>query len=76
MFIFMDKRTRYCKIVEILSGYEVTDEVPLSTLRRLIIMNIGSSERVITDCLRLMINYGLIIEVDNGIYKIKNKEYC
>ena len=65
----MDRRTTYSKIRSMLA--QVTGSViTIHELRRLIIINIGSSERTIQSCLRIMCEVGLLKDIGNYKFKI------
>ena len=64
-----DGRTRYNKITKLLEPI-VGKTIPLSELKRKVIIYIGSSDGVIRETIQLMIDLGLIVEKSNMQYKI------
>ena len=71
--INMDGRTRYNKVTNVLRPI-VGQKIHLYKLRRRIMIDIGSSEEVVGECVGLMINLCLIREVDHLIFKIERCE--
>ena len=69
----MDKRTTFHRLESMMFGVP-EKEINLAKLRRLIIMNIGSSERTVYACLKIMLEMGMIEDLGNTKFKIlKNK---
>ena len=69
----MDGRTRYNKIRKVLEPI-VGKELHMDKIRRRIMIDIGSSEEVVRDCIRLMIDLGLIVETKAFVFKIVRSE--
>ncbi len=68
----MDKRNKLVKIKEVLrNNFKVGEKVPIGRLQKAIMLNIGASERTIEDSLKLMCDFGFIVEVDNFVFKIQ-----
>ena len=65
----MDNRTRYNKMVKLLEPL-VGEIVRMGTIRRKILMNIGTSETVIRETLRFMIDLGMIVERSHMIFEV------
>jgi len=65
----MDKRTRYMKAKTMLlqSG---KDEMSLSEVKSMISMHLASTEKAITDIVHLMVNTGLMEEIEPLKFKI------
>ncbi len=68
-----DERIRYNKIVKLLKPI-VGVEIPLHKLRHRVMIDIGSSELVIRETINLMLEFGLIQEVSDRVYKIIRSE--
>ena len=68
-----DGRTRYNKMVNLLRPL-VGREMNMDLIRRKIIINIGTSEKLIGDTLRFMIDTGLIIERRHMIFEVLKAE--
>lgn len=68
-----DGRTRYNKMVKLLRPL-VGKTLPMSQIKRKIMIHIGTSETVVQNSLRFMIDLGLIKEVDHLIFKIMECE--
>ena len=67
----MDGRTRYNKICELLKPL-LGQTFHMDKIRRRIMIDIGTSEQVITETMRLMIDLGLIRETKAYFYKVEN----
>lgn len=67
----MDKRNTYPKLKKMLEG--VNGELNVSELRLLIMMNVGSSERTIQSCLRVMGETGLIKDIGDCKFIVNGK---
>jgi len=65
----MDRRTTYSRLKSMLEQVD-SSEITIHELRRLIIINIGSCERTIQSCLRIMGETGLLKDIDNSRFKI------
>ena len=65
----MDNRTRYNKMVKLLEPL-VGEVVKIGTLRRKILINIGTNENLIRETLRFMIDLGMIIERSHLIFEV------
>ena len=65
----MDKRVTFHKLQEMMGKVNV-DEISLSELRKFIIMNVGSSERTIYSCLRILLEMGMIRDIGNTKFKV------
>ena len=68
-----DGRTRYNKMVNLLRPL-VGKEMNMDLIRRKIIINIGTSEKLIGDTLRFMIDTGLIVERKHMIFEVLKAE--
>jgi len=68
-----DGRTRYNKMVKLLKPL-VGQKLHMEKIRRKIMIEIGTSEIVVQDTLRFMIDLGLIHEVKNLIFEIKKAQ--
>ena len=68
-----DGRTRYNKMVNLLRPL-VGKEMNMDLIRRKIIINIGTSEKLIGDTLRFMIDTGLIVERRHMIFEVLKAE--
>ena len=68
-----DGRSRYNKMVQLLKPL-VGQKLHMDKIRRKIIINIGTSETLIGDTLRFMIDTGLIIERKHMIFEILKAE--
>ena len=66
----MDKRTIYSKIIRMLEDVEVGQIVHMNDLRRLIIINIGSTEATIQSCLRIMGEIGFLKDLGNYRFEV------
>ena len=64
-----DQRTRYAKLKKLLFNYK-GQKLKMSKIQFEVMTNVGSSERVIEESLRLMIDTGLITETDHMIFKV------
>ena len=69
----MDGRTRYNKIKQLLKPV-VGQELPLHKLQRRVMIEIGTSQSVIEETIRLMIDLGLIHETKHLVFKVVNNE--
>ena len=69
----MDGRTRYNKITELLKPI-VGQTLELHKLKNRVRIEIGTSEVVVEECLRLMMDLGLINEVSNLKFKVIRSE--
>lgn len=69
----MDGRTRYNKMVQLLKPL-VGKKLRMSEIQRKIMINIGTSETVVRESLKFMIDLGLIKEVDHLVFKVMNCE--
>ena len=68
----MDGRTTYSKLKDILKN--VKGVITIHQLRKLIIMNIGSDERTINSCLKTLLETGLIKDIGDSRFEIKNNK--
>ena len=64
-----DGRTRYNKITKMLESI-VGKKLPIGNLHKRIMIDIGSSEKVIRDTMKSMIQLGMIKEVESFVYLI------
>ena len=64
-----DGRSRYNRMVNLLRPL-VGRKMHIDKIRRKIIINIGTSEKLIGDTLRFMIDTGLIVEREHLIFEI------
>ena len=69
----MDGRTRYNKMVKLLLPL-VGKKLRMLELQRKIMINIGTSENVVRESLRFMIDTGLVKETDHLVFKVMNKK--
>ena len=69
----MDGRSRYHKIKKILKPI-VGETMHMDKIRRRIMIDVGTSEGVIIETMRLMIDLGLIREVSAFMFKIERVE--
>ena len=69
----MDGRTRYSKAKKVLQNI-VGEEMHSEKLRRKIMMEIGTSENLISDTIKMMMELGMIREIDHMIFKIEKAE--
>ena len=65
----MDGRTRYNKISKLLEDL-VGKTIEMDKLKRRVMIDIGSSEEVVRDSIRLMLDLGLIIETKAFVFKV------
>ena len=65
----MDKRITYERLKDMMQKVPA-GEVHLDKLRSLIIMNIGSTERTIYSCLRIMSETKMIKDLGNSKFKV------
>ena len=68
-----DGRTRYNKMVQLLKPL-VGQTIPMAKIQRKIMIEIGTSDIVVRDTLRFMIDLGLIHETKHLIFKIQKAE--
>lgn len=68
-----DGRTRYNKMVKLLQPL-VGQTLHMDLIRRKIMINIGTSETLVRDTLRFMIDTGLIHETKHLIFKVQKAE--
>lgn len=68
----MDQRTKYAKIVRVINSIS-EDVLHLDKLKRIIQMEIGSAQKIVTETLYLMTDFGLIKEIEPFKFQI-NKE--
>ena len=73
IYISMDGRTRYNKMSKLLEPI-VGQTIHMDKIRFKIMINIGTSEKLIHDTLRFMIDTGLIKETKHLIFKIQKAE--
>ena len=66
----MDKRSKYYKLVGMLKDRH-GEKVKLQPLKQMIAIEIGATERTITETLKMMLDLNLIIETDPFIFKIQ-----
>ena len=64
-----DGRSRYNRMVNLLRPL-VGRKMHIDKIRRKIIINIGTSEKLIGDTLRFMIDTGLIVEREHLIFEV------
>jgi len=69
----MDGRTRYNKIKQLLKPI-IGKTMHSDKIRRRVMIDIGTSESVITETMHLMIELGMIREVKPWIYKVESCE--
>ena len=69
----MDGRTRYNKTANLLKPL-VGETLHMNNLRHKIMIEIGTSENLIRDTLRFMIDTGLITEVNHLIFRVNKAE--
>ena len=65
----MDNRSRHSKIFKIFRKIE-SDEIKLNYLRSIIMVEIGSSERVIHETLKIILELGMMTEIEHLLFKI------
>jgi len=65
----MDRRTTYSRLQSMLKQVP-SSEITIHNLKKLIMINIGSNERTIDSCLRIMGDTGLIKDIGNCRFKI------
>lgn len=68
-----DGRTRYNKMVQLLKPL-VGQTLHIEKLRKEIMIEIGTSETVVRESLKFMIDLGLIHETDHLIFKVEQAE--
>ena len=68
----MDGRSRYAKIVRVMNIIKDMDKINLNKLRNVIFMEIGCTERVLTDVISSMFEF--IKEIDHLIFEINYNE--
>ena len=68
-----DGRTRYNKMVNLLKPL-VGKTMHIDLISRKIKINIGTSDTLVRDTLRFMIDTGLIHEVKHMVFKIRSAE--
>ena len=66
----MDGRSRYFKIKKMMSSF-VGQELHLSVINRMIMLNVGSSDRTIREVSKFMIDLGIIKEVDHLVFRVE-----
>lgn len=66
-----DKRSRYERLIEVMSNYKKGDQLSMVAIRKLIIMNVGASQRVINECLKTMIELSMIKEIDHLVFEVQ-----
>ena len=69
----MDGRTRYNKTAELLKPL-VGETIHMNQIRHKIMTNIGTSDKVVRDTLRFMIDTGLMTEINHLIFRINKAE--
>ena len=69
----MDGRTRYNKVKQILKPI-VGQTMHMEKIRRRVIIDVGSSDTVVMETMRLMIDLGLIREVSAFMFKVERCE--
>lgn len=65
----MDGRTRYNKISKLLKPI-VGETLHMNKIWRRIMIDVGSSNGLIRECMKLMIDLGMIREVKENHYKV------
>ena len=68
-----DGRTRYNRMIKLLQPL-VGQTISMSKIQRKIMINIGTSQVVVRDTLRFMIDLGLIHETEHLVFKIQKAE--
>lgn len=66
-------KTRYTTIKELLKPI-VSETIHVNKLWRRIMIEVGSDERTIRDYMNTMISLGMIMEIEEGFYKIISNE--
>jgi len=69
----MDGRTRYNKMVNLLKPL-VGKRLPMGTISRKIKINIGTSDTLVRETLKFMIEMGLIKETSHMVFEIISAE--
>jgi len=69
----MDGRTRYNKMVNLLKPL-VGQRLPMGAISRKIKINIGTSDTLVRETLKFMIEMGLIKEKSHMVFKIMSAE--
>lgn len=67
----MDGRSRYNKLKTMLKPLQ-GQKMHLEKIKRLVMIDIGSSEACIQETTKFMIDVGMIREVDNWIFEVKD----
>jgi len=67
----VDKRNKYHRVVSMLKPY-VNKVLTVDKLKNLIRENVGGTERVVSDTLRLMVSTKLIVLVNGLNYKVSD----
>ncbi len=65
----MDGRTTFSKIERFLKDVKV-DEISFQELRKLLFMHIGSDERTLSKCMKIMVELGIIQDMGDCKFKI------
>ena len=64
-----DGRTRYNRMVKLLEPL-VGQKIPMGNIQRKIMIEIGTSPKVVQETLRFMIDLGLIVERKHMIFEV------
>ena len=69
IYIMADGRSRYNRIVKLLKPL-VGKTIPLHKIQRLIMIEIGTSDKVVQETSRFMVDLGMIVERDHMIFEV------
>ena len=64
-----DGRSKYNKVCELLRPI-VGQEVGINTLWRMIMIEVGATDKTIRDTFKLMLSLGLIQEIEHLVYRV------
>jgi len=64
-----DGRTRYNRMIKLLEPL-VGQKIPMGKIQRRIMIEIGTSQKIVQETLRFMIDLGLIVERDHMIFEV------
>ncbi len=68
-----DGRTRYNRMIQLLKPL-VGQSIPMGKIQKKIMIEIGTSQKVVQETLRFMIDMGLIREIKHMIFKVEKAD--
>ena len=71
--MFMDGRSTYNRVAKMMEDIE-SQTIHMNDLRKIIMMNIGSAERTINSCLKIMNEMGILKDLGNYKFEIIKHE--